>query len=163
MLQHDVLPKASEFLDAQCHKEEHLNWFSAPFLSVDKPLLPGMYSMPIHAVPKLNSTKLHMVINYSTSLFALNTMILQEPITIWLDNIQDLGHNLLVARHTLGNTLLWLFKSNVSQAYHHMPLYPLWQLCQVVIVNGICRIDQCNNFSNRAAGKIWCMFMSLIL
>ena len=163
MPQHDVLPKASEFLDAQCHEEERLNWFSAPFLSVDKPLLSEIYSMPIHAVPKLNSAKLHMVINHSTSPFALNTMILQEPITIWLDNIQDLGRNLLAARHTLGNTLLWLFKSDVSQAYHCMPLHPLWQICQVVIVNGVCHIDQYNNFGNCATGKIWYMFMSLIL
>ena len=42
-----------------------------------------------------------------------------------------------------------------------MPLHPLWQLRQVV--NGVRRIDRCNNFGNRAAGKIWCTFMSLVL
>lgn len=98
--------------------------------------------------------KLCMVVNHSAGPFALNMMIPQELITTWLDNIQDLGCNLLAAWHTCSNILLWLFKSDVSQAYCQIPLHPLWQLCQVVTVNSICPIDCCNNFGNWAAGKI---------
>jgi hypothetical protein len=41
-------------------------------------LLPGMYSMPAHAVPKPNSTNLHMVTDHSAGPFSLNSMIDHE-------------------------------------------------------------------------------------
>jgi hypothetical protein len=40
-----------------------------------------MYSMPIHAVPKLGSDKLQLVTNHSASEYALNNMSSQNDIT----------------------------------------------------------------------------------
>ncbi|KAF8579934.1 hypothetical protein K439DRAFT_1648342 [Ramaria rubella] len=37
--------------------------------------LPGMYSPPIHAVPKLHSDKLHLINDHSAGPFALNSWI----------------------------------------------------------------------------------------
>ena len=43
-------------------------------------LLPGMYSMPIHAVPKPHSTDLQLVTNHSAGDYSLNSMIKREDI-----------------------------------------------------------------------------------
>ena len=97
-LQYNISPEAASFLDSQCREEERLGRFSAPFASANDPLLLGMFSMPVHAVSKPNSTKMRMVVDHSAGPFALNTMIPRDPIAVRLDNIQDLGQNLLTVR-----------------------------------------------------------------
>jgi hypothetical protein len=74
-----------------------------------------------------------------------------------------LGHNLLVAHRHHGNAPLWLFKSDVSQAYRHLPMHPLWQLKEVIAYKGVHLVDRCNNFGGRASNKLWCTFMGLVL
>ena len=91
MPQHNLSAKTSAFLDSQCHEEEYLYHFLTLFATANKPLLPGMYSMFVHTVPKPNSTKLCIVVGHSTGPFTLNTIIPHEPITTRLDNIQDFG------------------------------------------------------------------------
>ena len=65
-----------------------------------------MFSMLVYAVPKPNSTKLWIAVNHSAGPFALNTMIPQDLIVTHLDNIQDLGWNLLAVCQSHGNALL---------------------------------------------------------
>lgn len=55
------------------------------------------------------------------------------------------------------------FKSDVSGAYRRLAVHPLWQIRQVVTINGVRRVDRCNNFGNRGAGYLFCVFMSLVL
>jgi hypothetical protein len=38
-------------------------------------LLPGMYSTPIHVVPKPHSTKLRLIVDHSAGSYSLNSMI----------------------------------------------------------------------------------------
>ena len=45
-------------------------------------LLPWMYSMPIHAVPKLHSTNLQLITNHSAGEYYLNSMIIREVILL---------------------------------------------------------------------------------
>ena len=61
-------------------------------------LLPGMYSMPIYAVPKPRSEDLHMVTDHSAGSFSLNNIIDHSQVTGFpLDNVQHLGEMLLDA------------------------------------------------------------------
>ena len=86
-------PAEASFLHAQQHIEEQKGHFSAPF---GKNLFPGMYSMPIHAVPKPGSTDLHMVTDQSTEQFPLNSMIPCDNIKGYLlDNMKHLSKELL--------------------------------------------------------------------
>ena len=56
----------------QCLKKQLKENFSPSF---GFELLPGMYSMPIHAVPKPHSVDLSLVTDHSAGLFSLNDMI----------------------------------------------------------------------------------------
>ena len=67
----------AEFLRSQRDHEVFKGRFSEPF--GDK-LLPGMYCMPIFAVPKPHSTDLRMVTDQSAGKFSLNSMIPREDI-----------------------------------------------------------------------------------
>jgi len=51
----------------------------------------------------------------------------------------------------------------VSQAYWQIPLHFLWQLFQVVTIDGMRHVDRNNNFGNRGAGALCGAFMELVL
>ena len=123
-----------------------------------------MYSMPIHAVPKPGSDKLRLVTNHSASKFALNNMISRDDIAgVTLDNVQDLANALRLYRENGGETddlIVW--KADVSEAYRHIPMHPLWQIKQVVSFEGACYIDWRNVFGGRALQRIFHAFMSLV-
>jgi hypothetical protein len=76
-------------LKEQISKEVSVRIYSCDF---GPDLLPGMYSMPIHAVPK-EGRKYHLITNHSAGEFSLDSMIAKEDIAgVTLDNIQDLGN-----------------------------------------------------------------------
>ncbi|THH17333.1 hypothetical protein EW146_g3442 [Bondarzewia mesenterica] len=157
-----VIPASREglaFVKEQCRQEERLGRFLAPF----KDLLPGMYSMPIHAVPKPHTDSFQMVVDHSVGNYSLNSLIDRDAVGMRLDNVQDLACNLLSCRSEVGDAPIWLFKSDILQAYRWLPMHPLWQIKQVVTVDGKHRVDQCNNFGDRAGGFIWCSFFGLVL
>ena len=80
-------------------------------------LLPGMYSTPIHAVPKPRSTKLRLVNDHSAGPFSLNSMIDREDVVrAKMDSISDLVGVLLRYRKLHPYKKLVLFKSDVSAA-----------------------------------------------
>ncbi|THH27792.1 hypothetical protein EUX98_g6401 [Antrodiella citrinella] len=155
-----VDPDALAFIADYAQKEELAGRYSAPF---DFDLLPGMYSMPIHAVPKPHSDKLRLINNHSAGRYSLNSFISKDDVGMRPDNVQDLGRNLLFLRQEAGDVPLWLFKSDVSGAYRLIPMHPLWQLKQVVTIGGLRRIDHCMCFGSRGSPDIWCSFMSLVL
>ena len=73
------------FLQEQADKEVELDHFSEPF---GPDLLPGMYSMPIHAVPKPGTSKFRLVTDHSAGQFTLNNMISCKDIAeVTLDNV----------------------------------------------------------------------------
>jgi hypothetical protein len=81
------------FVQEQVDVEVQLGWFSHSF---GPDLLGGMYSTPIHVVPKPNSTKLRLVIDHSAGRFSLNSMIdLDDSLGIKLDGMRSLGLSLL--------------------------------------------------------------------
>ncbi|KIM59837.1 hypothetical protein SCLCIDRAFT_27072 [Scleroderma citrinum Foug A] len=155
------LQDESEFVRVQVVKEIEKGRFSPSFGSE---LLPGMYSMPVHAVPKPGAKKFHLVTDHSAGQYALNNMISRTDVAgVTLDNVYDLGqalHFFFIA-HPHDHLVVW--KGDVSEAYRLMPMHPLWQVKQIVTVDSHRYVDHCNVFGGRASQCIWHAFMSLVL
>lgn len=148
------------FLCDQIAKEVRVGRYSPDF---GPTLLPGMYSMPIHAVPK-DEGKFRLVTNHSAGNFSLNSMIAKEDIAgVTLDNVQHLGNALQQFRTLEGDGPLVIWKADVSEAYRHMPMHPLWQVKQIVSFEGHRHVDRANVFGGRASQRIFHAFMSLVM
>ena len=127
-------------------------------------LLPGMYSTPVHAVPKPRSTRLRLVNDHSAGPFSLNSMIAREDVEgAKMDSISDMIGALLRYRRVHPNKTLILFKSDVSAAYCRLPLHPLWQIKQIITVDGIRHVDRCTCFGGRGSCRHYTAFMGLVL
>ncbi|KAG6328278.1 hypothetical protein ID866_10812 [Astraeus odoratus] len=123
-----------------------------------------MYSMPIHAVPKPGTGNFHLVTDHSAGQYTLNNMITRDDVSgVTLDNIHDLGNALHLYQHHNPTHSLILWKADVSEAYHLMPMHPLWQIKQIVSVGSQQWVDHCNVFGGHASQCIWHAFMSLVL
>lgn len=148
-----------KFIRQQCEDEMALERWSKPFGSK---LLPGMHSAPINAVPKSTPGKFRLIVDQSRGPHALNSTISKSQVKVQLDNIHDLGDQLLAARKKYPNRELCLFKSDVKSAYRQLPMHPLWQIKQAVPINGQYHIDRCNTFGNRGGGWNWDSFISTV-
>lgn len=149
------------FVKEQVEKEVTKGRFSEAF---GPDLLPGMYSMPVHAVPKPGVKKFRLVTDHSAGTYALNNMISREDVAgVTLDNVYDLGQALRAYRSSHPEEPLVIWKGDVSEAYRLMPMHPLWQIKQVVTVGPNRYVDRCNVFGGRASQRIWHAFMSLVL
>ena len=126
-------------------------------------LLPGMYAMPIYTIPKSHSDKVWLINNHSAGPYSLNAMIDRNKIGMRPDNVQDLGQNLLALHAQQPDVSVWLFKSDISKAYRHLPMHPLWQIKQAVKIGDRCHIDRCCCFGSRGSPDIWCSFVALLL
>ena len=86
------------FVEEQVAKEVEKGHFSPPF-GLD--LLLGMYSMPMHIVPKPGIKKFCLVTDHSAGEFTLNNMISHADVAdVTLENVYDLGqalHSIQVA------------------------------------------------------------------
>jgi hypothetical protein len=103
------------FIDEQLEEEIRLGRVSESF---GTDLLPGMYSVPMHTVPKPNSDKLRLVVDHTAGEFSLNSMIDSDAIKgTKLDGLHSLGASLLQFRQKHPHEQLVLFKSDVSQAF----------------------------------------------
>jgi hypothetical protein len=151
----------TKFVHEQRDTEMALERFSPAF---GPDLLPGMTSIPIGVVPKPHSNKLRLVVDQSSGDFSPNTLIPRDRVSVPLDNLHHLGASLINARLTHGTDVpLIVFKSDVSQAYRRLPLHFLWQLFQIITIDGMRHVDRNNNFGNRGAGGLWGAFMGLVL
>jgi hypothetical protein len=148
------------FICEQRDKEIKAGRFSESF---GDDLLPGMYSMPIHAVPKPHSTDYRLVTNHSAGIFSLNSMIKREDICGYpLDNMTQLGEMLLRKKKNFPDEELVLFKSDISEAYRNLPMHPLWQIKQVNTIQGKRHVDRRNCFGGKASGSLFIAFNSLV-
>ena len=149
-----------DFICSQRNKEISLGRFSESF---GEDLLPGMYSMPIHAVPKPHSTDLRLVTNHSAGEFSLNSMIRCEDIAGFpLDNMTHLGEMLLRKKADFPDEELTLFKSDISDAYRNLPMHPLWQIKQVNTIQRQRHMDRRNCFGGKSLGSLFISFNSLV-
>ena len=153
--------REAQFLRDQRDHEVFKGRFSEPF---GKELLPGMYCMPIFAVPKVrNSPDLRMVTDQSAGKFSLNSMIPREDIIGYpLDNLQHLGEFLLSMHEKEPDSPRILFKSDVAEAYRLLSVHPYWQIKQINRIGESLHVDRNNAFGGRASGCNWIAFMSLV-
>jgi hypothetical protein len=113
-----------------------------------------MYSTPIHAIPKPQSVKLRLINDHSASTFSLNSMIDRDNVaSSCLDTVSDLVKALLRKCQRHGNRQLVLFKSDVTMAYCRLILHPLWQLKQIVTMDGEHHGDCCTPFGNHTSSR----------
>lgn len=146
----------SKFIESQIKDGQGKGQFLAEF---GPHLLLGMYSMPIHPVPKPGSDNIRLIADHSTGEFALNNTISKEDIAgVTLDNVQDLDAALRAFHAQYRNVDVLLWKADVSE----MPMHPLWQIKQVMSVGTCWFVDQWNVFGGRASQRIFHAFMSLM-
>jgi hypothetical protein len=149
----------ADFIRRQRDEEVQLARWSKPF---GKKLLPGMHASPIGAVPKSTPGKYRLIIDQSSGPHALNSIIPKSQVKVKLDNIHDLGTALLAVRKKHPKRKLCLFKSDVKSAYRQLPVHPLWQIKQVVTIDGQRHVDRCNTIGNRGGGWNWDSVASLV-
>jgi hypothetical protein len=152
--------KKAEFLRSQRDVELAKGRFSPPFTHG---LLPGMYCMPIYAVPKPHSTDLRLVTDQSFGKFSPNSMIDHDKVTGFpLDNMAYFGEMLMdLERREPGcEKIVW--KSDVAEAYQILPMHPLWQVKQVTRVDDEYYVDRCNVFGGCGAGGLFISFNGLV-
>ena len=104
-----------DFISAQIEVEVAAGRYSAPF----RPdLQPGMYSSPIHTVPK-PPDPLHLINHQSYSDHSLNLMIPKGRVAgRYMDGIRSLITVLLHFHQEFGNNVeLLIYKSDISHAY----------------------------------------------
>jgi hypothetical protein len=153
-------PDEVAFLTTQIELEISKGRFSEAF---GPDLLPGMYSMPIHAVPKDNGATYRMVNNHSAEPFSLNSMIDKAHVSPSpLDNMSHVGDRLIRFRRDHPTERLAMWKADVSEAYHLLPVHPHWQLKQVITFHDRRYVDQRNTFGGRASRALWIAFMVLV-
>jgi hypothetical protein len=133
-----------QFVLEQRDEEVVLRRFSDPFT----PLLPGMTTVLLWVVPKPHSDKLHLVVDQSAGDFSPNSLIPPEDARVHLDTLLVLGKALIHVRQMQPDTWLILFKTDVSQAYWRLPVHPLWQLHQIITIEGMHHVDNNNDFRN---------------
>ena len=68
-----------------------------------------------------------------------------------MDTISDLVSALLQYWKDHPNKRLVLFKSDVSATYRRLPLRPLWQIKQIVTIDGERHVDRCTSFGGRGS------------
>ena len=122
-----------------------------------------MHASPIHAVPKLHSDKLWMVIYQSARLFPPNSIIKCEDIRGFpLYNMAHLSEGLICQHRTKPSQSWVIYKSNISEAYHLLPMHPLWQIKQIVTIDRQWDVDHNNCFGGRGSPAIYISFSSLV-
>ena len=53
--------------------------------------------------------------------------------------------------------------TDVAMAYHRLILHPLWQLKQIITVDGEHHVDRCTSFGNRGSSRSYTSFMGLVI
>ncbi|KAH6902560.1 putative retroelement protein [Coprinopsis sp. MPI-PUGE-AT-0042] len=152
-------PDHAEFLKAQRDVELERGRYSEGFPS----LLEGMYSMPLHVVPKDGGDGLRLVTNHSKGPYSLNSMVNKSSMPkVPLDNMRSLGDDILDIRRRHPNEELTLWKSDVAEAYRLIPMHPFWQIKQAERIDGEFHINWCNVFGGRASQFLFIAFMALV-
>ncbi|KAF8583650.1 DNA/RNA polymerase [Ramaria rubella] len=134
--------------------------FSSPF---GPDLLPGMYSTPIGVVPKPHSDKLRLINDQSAGPHSPNSWVAKADMHICLDNLQDFGMSLQYIHRKYGCPPACLFKDDVSSAYRRWPMHFLWQIKQIITIDGMRHVNQCMEFGGCGSARIWCLLMGLVV
>ena len=101
-----------------------------------------MFAVPSHAVLKPDSPDFHLVVDHSAGEYSPNGQIPKCKIEgVKLDGIHALGVSLRHYHNINPGAELVLWKVDVSEAYQNCPMHPLWQIKQIVAVDGEKHVD----------------------
>ena len=123
-----------------------------------KTLLPGMKVSPIFVV--WQKGKARVVTDHSAS--GLNDHIPRSEAKVHYDDMRTFGQVIFNAKQAHPNETLLTWKSDVSSAFLNLPAHPIYQLRQVVDVEGVLRIIRRLVFGNRASPRCWCSVSGLM-
>ena len=127
------------FIHNQFRDEIKKNHFSSSF---GKCLLPGMFTIPLHAIPKPESSDFCLVVDHSAGEFSPNSCIQRNEIEgVKLDGIHALGVSLRDYCKMNPKAELVLWKADILEAYRNCPMHLLWQIKQIVTVKGNKHVD----------------------
>ena len=124
----------------------------------DSELLPGMKMSPMFVV--WQNGKAHVVTDHSGS--GINDGIPKSKAKVPYDDMHPFGQSLHDAHTDNPSHCIITFKSDVASAFLNLPAHPLWQLRQVVIVEGKLYIVRCLVFGNCASPCCWCTVSGLL-
>ena len=121
-------------------------------------LLPGMASSPLFVV--WQKEKARVITDHSAS--GLNDGIPRSEAKVKYDDMLPFGQTIHSYRSTHPPSNLVLFKSDVASAFLNLPAHPLWQMRQIVSIDGSLHIVRRLVFGNRASPRIWCSVSALL-
>ena len=124
----------------------------------DSELLPGMKISPMFVI--WQNEKPRAVTDHSRS--GINDGIPQADAKVKYDDMRTFGQTLHNARSTNPGKRLVTFKSDVMTAFLNLPAHPIFQLRQVVRIEGKLFIVRCLVFGNRASPRCWCAVSGLL-
>ncbi|KAJ8690349.1 hypothetical protein PTI98_013649 [Pleurotus ostreatus] len=136
----------------------------------DKEVAAGRWSESLPSLhPKMKVSPMFVVwqkgkgrIITDHSASGLNDGIPREEGRVKYDDMRPFGQCLLDAKLKYPGRRIVTFKDDVASAFLNVPAHPLWQLRQVVVVDGIYYIVRRLVFGNRASPRIWCSISGLI-
>jgi hypothetical protein len=106
--------------------------------------------------------KPRIITDHSGSGSGLNDGIRREEAKVRYDDMRSFGQCLHDARLSNPGVPPVLFKDDVATAFLNLPAHPIWQLRQVVMVDGRLYIVRRLVFGNRASPRIWCAVSGLL-
>ena len=121
-------------------------------------LLPGMKISPQFVV--WQNEKPRVVTDHSRS--GINEGIPQSEGKVKYDDMRTFGQTLHNARSNNPGKRLVTFKSDVASAFLNLPAHPIFQLRQVVKIEGKLFIVRRLVFGNRASPRCWCAVSGLL-
>ena len=124
----------------------------------DTELLPGMKISPMFVI--WQNKKPRAVTDHSHS--GINDGIPQSEAKVKYDDMRTFGQTLHDARAANPGKRLVTFKSDVASAFLNLPAHPIFQLRQVVRIEGKLFIVRQLVFGNRASPRCWCAVSGLL-
>ncbi|KAF5385784.1 hypothetical protein D9615_002558 [Tricholomella constricta] len=124
----------------------------------DATLLPGMKMSPMFVV--WQKGKGRVITDHSGS--GINDGIPKEAGKVRYDDMHSFGTTLRDARRLYPGKRFVTWKSDVASAFLNLPAHPIWQLHQVVTVDGRLHIVRRLVFGNRASPRCWCAVSGLL-
>ena len=153
---YDCDPDDAEAIRAFRDREIAAGRWSASLENTE--LLPGMKVSPMFVV--WQNEKPRVVTDHSRS--GINDNIPGSEAKVKYDDMRTFGQTLHDARAANPGKCLVTFKSDVASAFLNLPAHPIFQLRQVVKIEGKLFIVRRLVFGNRASPRCWCAVSGLL-
>jgi hypothetical protein len=138
------------------NKEVNLGRWSSALPDMD--LRPGMKISPMFVV--WQHEKPRVITDHAGS--GLNDGIPREEAHVQYDDMHTFSQALYDAIEDNPTRKIITFKSDIASAFLNLPAHPLWQIRQIVIVDGNSHVVRRLVFGSRGSPRCWCSVSALI-